>query len=192
MIVITGRVIPRRETIRSPAIPYVRCHFRLQVGQVLLVCRPSLLLLGGQTVQTYILFSTRTGFIAESNHRTGGTRHETPDGRLYLVLVVICDRQTMLKRFLSVSQDILADITEVDVQLSVIVLRMIGVRMLGIHEPELDVLDIGFLEVGVVQTSHHTAPAVVGIDQLTVRTDFIRGDIIRTTFGGVISEVEDR
>ena len=41
---------------------------------------------------------------------------------------------------------------------------MVRVGMLGVHDPELDVLDIGFLEIGVVQTPHHTAPTVVGVD----------------------------
>ena len=69
-------------------------------------------------------------------------------------------RHTALIEFLSIAQDILAHLTEVEVEVACIVG---GITLLtgideGVEHPELDILDVRLLEVGSFQLAHHTAP----------------------------------
>ena len=84
----------------------------------------------------------------------------------------------MLETLLAVTQDILTDITEVDVQLTV---KAVRVSQRRIHQPELDILDIRFLEVGIVQFAHDTTPTILRICQLTVRIKLRRTHVIWST-----------
>ena len=67
---------------------------------------------------------------------------------------------------------------------------MVGVGQSGIHEPELDILDIGFLEIGIIQLAHHTAPTLFRVRQFTILTDHICGDVILSALLGIIGEVK--
>ena len=93
----------------------------------------------------------------------------------------------MLERLLAVLQNILAYVTQVDIQVTIVA---VGVGQLGIHEPEGDVLDVRFLEIGVVQSSHDTRPALLGVGQLAVRSDLAGADVIRSAFLGVEAQVQ--
>ena len=95
----------------------------------------------------------------------------------------------MLKGFLAVPQNIFAHITEVDIQLSFISVR---VRESRVHEPELDVLNVRFLKVGVVQPPHNTCPAFLRVRQMATGIHFACADIVLTAFGRVVCEVENR
>ena len=94
----------------------------------------------------------------------------------------------MLERFLTVAQDIFAHVTEVEHQLTVI---PFGVGQRRIHQPKLDILDVRFLKVRVVQPPHDTAPALLGIGQLTVRAYLTRADVVLSALRGVIHQVQD-
>ena len=84
----------------------------------------------------------------------------------------------MLETLLTVTQDIFADITEVDVQLTV---KAVRVSQRRIHQPELYILDIRFLEVRIIQFAHDTTPAILRICQFTVRVELRRTHVIRST-----------
>ena len=101
------------------------------------------------------------------------------------------DRHAAFVELLAVAQDILAHLTEVDVQVAAIVE---GIALLiavdeGVHEPELDVLDIGSLEVIGVQLAHHAAPPLLRIAQRTVEVD-IGGQVVGTALLGIEGQVE--
>ena len=147
MEVIARRVIPRRETVASPSAPDVRADLALQFRQVLAVDRPTQLLRGAQTVQTDVLHSSRALFVTERHDGTRRPRNKTPDRAIHASLIRRRNRQTVLEGLLAIAQNILADITEVDIQLAFV---SVGVRQRRIHQPELDILDIRLLEIRVV------------------------------------------
>ena len=93
----------------------------------------------------------------------------------------------MLKTLLSVAQNILADITQVNIQLSV---KAIRIGQCRIHQPELDIFDIRLLKIRIVQTSHNTAPTLFWIRQLTVRIDFARTNIILSALFRIVTQVQ--
>ena len=95
----------------------------------------------------------------------------------------------MLEALLTVAQNIFADVTEVDVQFAIVAF---GVRQRRIHQPELDILDIRFLEVRVVEFAHDTAPTLLRVREFTVGIDFTGVDIVRTALFGVVTEVQQR
>ena len=187
--VISGRVVARREAVIRPAVPYIGRDAALQLRQILAVCRPCQLLGGAQTVETHILTCAGTRLVAEGYYGTGRTRHKTPDSRIYTPLVGFADRQTVLERFLTVTQNILAHVAEVEIQLAFIPVRVGQCR---VHQPELDVLDVRFLKIGVVQPPHDTAPALFGVRQVSVCAYLGGGDVILTALGRVVGEVEHR
>ena len=103
MEIITGRVSTGREVIVVPCIPHIRRNAALQFGQVLLISGPIQLLLRAQTVEPDILHSACSGLVAERYHGAGSTRDVAPHGRINTTGVCCGDRQTVLKRFLTVS-----------------------------------------------------------------------------------------
>ena len=98
----------------------------------------------------------------------------------------------MLECLLAVSQDILAHVTEVDIEFTVVTRLHLRVRQLRIHQPELDILDIRFLEIRIVNTPHDTGPTLGRIGQLTVGSDLVRTDVILSAFVRVVRQVQYR
>ena len=62
-------------------------------------------------------------------------------------------------------QNILADVSQVDIQLTS---RTIIVVDEWIHHPKLKVFDIGNFEIVIVNTSHHTPPTCFRSNQATI------------------------
>ena len=85
-------------------------------------------------------------------------------------------------------QNIFADITKVDIHLSVISL---GVGECWVHEPELNILDVGFLKVGVIQSAHHTSPALLRVGEVTICTYLVSRNIVLSALVWIEREVED-
>ena len=88
-------------------------------------------------------------------------------------------------------QDILAHLTQVDEQVAAIVAGIalvLGIDK-GVQQPELDILDVGSLEVVGVQLAHHASPPVVGIVQLTVKGN-VRRQVVRASLLGIVCQVE--
>ena len=115
MEIIARRVIPRRETVATPRAPNIRRDLAFQLRQVLTVDRPTQLLFGAQTVQTDVLHSSRAFFVTEGYDGTRRPRYKTPDSTIHTSLVRRRNRQTVLESLLAVTQNILADVTEVDI-----------------------------------------------------------------------------
>ena len=150
VVVIACRVVGGRERIIQPLLPYIAGNLVLQCFAVIgiRVCSAVLerkLLLGAQSVQTYVLLVACTGLVAERHNCTGRAADATPD-RLFCVVNIV-RRQAVLKRLLAVLQYIFAYVTQVDVQVALVAF---GVGEFGVEQPERYVLDICFLEVGVV------------------------------------------
>ena len=187
--IITRRVVERRESVVLPLGENRGIHFSAQLVDVGFIGRPCFLSFAIQTIQTHVLLRTRTGFVAEGSDRAGGTRYVAPHGGIDTSYICVGYGQTVLKRFLAIAEYILADITEVDIHLTFVAVR-VGQRR--IHHPELDIFDVGFFEISVVESAHHTAPALFGIGKPTVGSHFAGRDIILTTFFWIEREVENR
>ena len=115
-------------------------------------------MLGGESVEADVLFLTRAAGRVEGIGDGGLRRHASPDGFGKLRRVVI-DGKSALVELLSVFQNVFADFSEVEIEVSVEGGSVVTGFDEGVEHPELDVFDVGGLEVGVFQASHHAPPA---------------------------------
>ena len=187
--IIAGGVVERREIVASPSGQYIRGNALFKCFDILAVSGPCLLLLVAESIQTDILSCACAFLITKGGDSRGGAWHISPDSGIHASKVGVGDRHAVLKSFLAITQDIFANITKVDIHLSVISLR---VGECWVHEPELNILDIGFLKVGIIQSAHHTSPALLRVGKASVAAHLFCGDIILSAFVWVVSEVEDR
>ena len=87
-------------------------------------------------------------------------------------------------------QDVLRDISEVDVQVATAPCwgrALVGIR---IHKPELHVLDVRCLEVRLVDLAHDACPALTGVTDLPVGCEARGIEIVRAELFGVEAERE--
>ena len=87
-------------------------------------------------------------------------------------------------------QDVLRDISEVDVQVATTPCwgcALVGIR---IHKPELHVLDVRCLEVRLVDLAHDARPAPTGIADLPVGSEARRIEVVRAKLLGIEAERE--
>ncbi len=61
----------------------------------------------------------------------------------------------------------------------------------GIHKPELDMINIGSLEVIGVYFSHYTSPVLSGISKASVLVE-VSTEVVWTSFCWIISKVKHR
>ena len=196
VIVIAGRVIERRERIGFPLRNHLRVHFLsesrnvIRIGVCTVIFKEKLILVI-QTVKTKVLLLTCTCLVGESAYRGRCFRHASPNGVLRLIsLIVFAYRKAILKGFLSVFENIFAHVAKVDIEVATFPIR-VGVGETRIHNPKLYIFYIGFLEIGVVNLSHDTAPTLLGVSELTIGINLICADIIRSAFGRVEREIEE-
>ena len=166
-------------------------HLTLDSVQIILIGTKRFLLIIGQSVVSHIL----------QRARSTGSGKSIGDGRLRRNLsplgcrktVAAIHRHTTLIEFLSVTEDILTDISQVDIQIATITAGLVGIPGIDkrIEQPELYILNIGSLEVAGIQLPHHTAPSPLRVRQCTI-TIQVHIQIIRTTLTGVIRQIQDR
>ena len=87
-------------------------------------------------------------------------------------------------------QDVLRDISEVDVQVATAPCwgcTLVGIR---IHEPELHVLHVRCLEVRLVDLAHDARPAPTDIADLPVGCEARRIEVVRAKLLGIEAERE--
>ena len=101
------------------------------------------------------------------------------------------DGHAALIELLTVAEDILAHLAQIDVEVAAIVgsrTFLAGIDK-GIEHPELDILDVGLLEVGGFQPAHHSAPFCLGLSQGAVAVE-VACQIVRATLLRVICQVQ--
>ena len=108
----------------------------------------------GQTVVTHILMLTCLLTVVESVDNQLLRGNSTPNRELHIGIGSV-GRQTILEEFPTITENILGDITKVEIDLTALMLRIVDE---GIHHPELDVLIVGGLEIRLVELTHDTAP----------------------------------
>ena len=164
VVIVTGRVVERREQVGLLGLDGLGDSLRVaQFFEIILICREYELLVVVQTVEAHVLSKARTGVVVKRVSERILLRHTTPHG-FGQILVVAVVRNAVLVAFETVLEDILADFAEVDIEVAAFVVGVLGIEE-GVHKPELHILDIRLLEVGVVHSAHDTAPATFGIEQ---------------------------
>ena len=142
---------------------------------------------GRQAIQPDVLLLACPRRVVEGIACTRACRHDPPrsgDSSPWLR----CERQATLIEAALVMQDVLRDISEVDVQVATAPSRrctLVGIR---IHKPELHVLDVCCLEVRLVDLAHNACPAPTGITDLPVSGEARGIEVVRAELFGVEAE----
>ena len=142
-----------------------------------------------QTVQTHILQLARAARSGKGVSLRGLYGNLTPLGGHKRASAV--DGHAALVEFLAIAEDILAHLSQIDVEVAAIVggcAFLTGIDE-GVEHPELDILDVGLLEVGGLQFAHHAAPLRLGLSQGAVAVEVAR-QIVRATFLRIVSQIE--
>ena len=142
---------------------------------------------GRQAIQPDVLLLACPRRIVEGIACTRACRHDPPrsgDRSPWLR----SEWQATLVEASLVMQDVLRDISEVDVQVATAPSRRCAFVGIRIHEPELHVLDVRCLEVRLVDLAHDARPASTGIADLPIGSEARRIEVVRTELLGVEAE----
>ena len=188
MIVVARRIVDGR--MRVVLHPGHHCGIQMscEIFHIGFVSRESELILRGKPVEPYILFFACTGRIVKGNNGGLSKRNASPNGS-FEILIRIVDGQSVFERFFTILQDILADIAQVEVKVTaVIILSSINKR---VHHPEFDVFDVGGFEVRRFDLPHNSSPPILRVQQLSgCRINTCDVQVVRSAFFGVIGQVE--
>ena len=144
-----------------------------------------------QTVETDILQVARATTGGEGIGLRGLYRNLTPLGVGERTGAI--DGHATLIELLTVVEHILTHLTQVEIEVTSIV----GGRALltgidkRVEQPELNILDVGLLEVGGLEFAHHTTPFRLWLTQRSVGIQVVR-QVVGTTFLGIICQIEHR
>ena len=142
---------------------------------------------GRQAIQPDVLLLACPRRIVEGIACTRACRHDPPR----------CgDRSPRLRREWQatlveaslVVQDVLRDISEVDVQVATAPSRRCALVGIRIHEPELHVLDVRCLEVRLIDLAHDACPAPTGVADLPIGSEARGIEVVRAELFGVEAE----
>ena len=142
-----------------------------------------------KAVEAHILQLARTRGGGKGIGLGGLLRNLTPLGRRIGLTAI--DRHAALVELLTVAEDIFRHLTEVEVEVATIVAGrtiLTGVDE-GIEQPELDILDIGLLEIVGVEAAHHTAPLGLGLLQTTVGRK-VTSQVIGSTLLWIVGQIQ--
>ena len=142
-----------------------------------------------QAIQPDVLLLSRSSSIVEGIACTRACRHDPPrcgDRSPWLR----SERQATLIEAALVMQDVLRDVSEVDVQVATAPCwgcTLVGIR---IHKPELHVLDVRCLEVRLIDLAHDACPAPTGIADLPIGSEARCVEVVWAKLLGVEAERE--
>ena len=142
---------------------------------------------GRQAIQPDVLLLTCPRRVVEGIACTRTCRHDPPrsgDRSPWLR----SEWQATLVEAALVMQDVLRDISEVDVQVATAPSRRCALVGIGIHKPELHVLDVRCLEVRLVDLAHDARPAPTGVADLPVSGEARCIEVVRAELLGVEAE----
>ena len=142
---------------------------------------------GRQAIQPDVLLLSRSSSIVEGIACTRACRHDPPrsgDRSPWLR----SEWQATLVEAALVMQDVLRDISEVDVQVATAPSRRCAFVGIRIHEPELHVLDVRCLEVRLVDLAHDARPAPTGIADFPVGSEARSIEVVWAKLFGIEAE----
>ena len=184
MIVVAGRVL-------SPSLKQGIIMYHItDIIQPVSICAIGSFFFICQTIETHILLLAGAAGGSEGVGLRSLHGNLTPLGCLKRRGAI--NRHTTLVELLAITQHILAHLTKVDIQLTTMFAGstfLTGIDE-GIEQPELYIFYIRLFEVGSLQLTHHTTPALGWITERTVAI-VVKRQVVRTTFLRVISQVQD-
>ena len=136
----------------------------------------------GQTIITHILILTSLRAVVESVDNQLLRGYTTPSREVHIAIRPISGK-TILEELPAIAQNILGDITQVEINLTAL---MIWILDEGVHHPEFDVLIVGRFEIRLVELPHDTTPTGFGITEGTILVQ-TSGKTFRTIHIVVIS-----
>ena len=142
---------------------------------------------GRQAIQPDVLLLACPRRVVEGIACTRACRHDPPrcgDRSPWLR----CERQATLVEAALVVQDVLRDISEVDVQVATAPCwgcALVGIR---IHKPEFHVLDVRCLEVRLIDLAHNACPASTGVADLPIGCEARGIEVVWAELFGVEAE----
>ena len=195
VVVVAGRVVKRRVGVVAPAVEDILVHFPAECGDIVGIRSGTLVLEGelfgrAQSVESHVLFFACAFFVGERHGGACGARNVAPHSGVEALSVGFVKRQSVLESLLAVAQDVLAHVSEVDVEVAAAEAFAVGEAR--VHEPELYVLDVGALEVGVVEFAHYSAEVLLRLVEFAPLVNALCVNVVRSALFGVVGEVEHR
>ena len=179
VVVIAGRVVVQR-------VEDSRSHLALHLVEIVGIDAVCPLVGVSQTIETDVLLLPCAALVGERVDYRLLAWHASP--HRFCVSGSIADRHAALVVFLSVLENVLADVAEVDVEVTAIALVILSVDE-RIHHPELDILHIGIFEVTLIDASHHAAPSLLRAVQTSVVVH-VGVKVVGATLLRIVGEVE--
>ena len=99
------------------------------------------------------------------------------------------DGQSVLITQVTILENILAHLTQVEIQIAAIPIAQIVIHE-RVKQPELDILDAGLLEVGIDHHAHDTTPSFLGMKQVSVLINIGAIKVVRATLTRVERQIE--
>ena len=180
VVVVASRVVVN-------GVVNIRIHLALDSSQIVGVDAIAALVGIRQSVQTNILLLSCAALRGEGINHTLGIWNASPC-RFEVVRTI--HRHTALVEFLTVLQDVLAHVAQVDVEVAAIVASLVATVNEWVEQPELYVLHVGSLEVVGVELAHHTAPSLRRVIESSALI-YVGVQVVRTSLTWVVSQVED-
>ena len=182
MVVVAGGVCPYR-------VEHGRADFALNLAQELLIRFPLLLLGIVESVHTYVLQGTCALRCGKGIGGSGLIGHLAPLSCGVCLRSV--DRHSALIELLAVTQDVLAHLAKVDVEVASIFRSLALATCIdeGVEHPELYVLHVGSLEVVGVELAHHAAPMLLRIVERSVLSE-VGIEVVRSALVGIVGKIE--
>ena len=147
---------------------------------------------GSQSVISHILIHATLRVVVKSIDNRLCGRHTPPNSGIHINHSSTC-RQTILERFATIAKNILADITEVEIEFTSMVIRILNK---GVHQPELNGLNVLGFKIGIIQFAHDTTPTTGWIDQqsavgnTSAESRRIHVIVIRSLLGRIIGQIQ--
>ena len=184
MIIVVCRVFPYR-------IPNGSVHSSLHRCKIILITCKLLFFLIIQSVKAKVLqFTTTTRCREGIIYRRLRWNFSPLCGDIRRRSI---NRQTTFIKLFTIAQHVFRHLSKVNVEVATILCRIASPVTVNkwVHKPELNIFNISRFKVVSVQLSHHTAPMLLWVKQLSCRRK-IGIKIIWTALVGVISHVQNR
>ena len=170
-----------------------RRYLALYLLQVVGIKAELTLLVIVQTIEADILSGSCSCLVVEGIGHAAAVGDASPV-TFRVVLGIAIHGHTALEELLAVLENIFRHLAQVEVEVAAMIARLVVLIDEGVHHPELDVLDVLCLEVGIVELAHHAAPRLFGVIEVTGLIN-IGGEVVGTALlriEGKVQHVEAR
>ena len=190
VVVVATRVVQRREGVLLHGGDGGGRQLRAQFADVIAIGVVLLLHSRREAVETHVLINARAGGVVKGVSHRRLVAHAAPLGVAQRRRCVVrTGGQAVLITLQAVLEDILAHLAQVEVEVAAVTV-WVGLVDERVEHPELDILDVALLEIGVVEFAHNAAPSLLGVEQVTVGVDVVGIEVVWSALLGIEREVE--